>query len=283
MSDGRFLTPVMHRGEFKVIGSVQNNMSVANKRATFPLVMAAISIIGQVLAGCGSLNTVNYFKPSIEYQGIVTKKARDGVAFSVGSACLYVAGASKDVKVRAMTLVGIPVLPISDRTEEYERKSTFIIELWLVPDLKDTYTFDVPRIELEFDNGVRVQPANVQVSRFWTGFESDRVETVSQAEHGDITFPERFYEPLKLWDSTRLYLYFEKPLASSKPSRLYILGLLQDGAVQPVPPVQFTFDSEVRQAFAGRSADGTSIADWPDKACRDLQQQEQSKHALSTK
>lgn len=53
--------------------------------------------------------------------------------------------------------------------------------------------------------------------------------------------------------------------------KLQILGLLQENKAQDIPEIGFSLVSETRQAFPGRWAEGTSITDYPEAACRKLQ------------
>lgn len=250
-------------------------------KSTLKFFIVAVAI--QMLAACGSVNTITYYAPNIESVGVPTQSARDGIAFSIDGICLHVSEAGiKSIQPRAMTLVGVPLIPISLSADEYHA-SYFDVALWLIPEQGNTaYTFDIPRIELELNNGTRVQPRVIQVSRFMTQFEKERVyafkpdiiETISYPEHWGVKPIGDFHKPIELWDWTRLTMRFEKPAAALEPAKLYVLGLLRSGTTQEVPVIGFSLVSDTRQAFPGRFADGTSITDEPDRACRRLQKRE---------
>lgn len=244
-----------------------------------------VIVVAQTLAACGSINTIGFHAPYIEDRGVPTKRARDGIAFPVGDICLHVSeSGSKSIQPRAMTLVGLPVIPVG-LSADNKQVASFDVSLWLIPESgNNTFTFDVPRIEIEFSNGARRTPSVIQVSRFRTEFEYERVyafkpdlvETITYPEHWGAKPANDFREPIELWDWTRLNIRFEKPDATLEPTKLYVFGLLKNGEQQEIPTVMFSFVSETRQAFPGRFADGTSLSDWPDRACRGLQAQEKN-------
>ena len=233
-----------------------------------------------MISGCGSINTIHYYQPFLESMERPIENASDGIAFTVGQICLHVSeGDSKNIHPRAMTLVGVPVLPVGLESSEYEM-DYFDIRLWLVPEQGETnYSFNIPQIFLEFDNGQRIKPNVVQVSRFRTKYEKERVyafkpdivEKISYPEHWGAKPIGDFKKTLELWDWTRLHIRFEKPKTKLKPVKLQILGLLREDKVQKIPDIGFSFMSETRQAFPGRWADGTSLTDYPEVACRKLQ------------
>jgi len=244
-----------------------------------------------LLSGCGSLNTVRYHAPSIESEGIPLKSTTNGIAFSLGAICFHVSEAHvNDVQVRAMTLVGIPVFPLSLSTDELPQVDHFDVGLWLVPQLGDTtYSFDVREVELEYDDGSRVRPSTVQVSRFRTRFvergywlTTGKSEGVKQTDHWDAKRPSDFSEPLELWEWNRVNMSFSKPVTSLNPVKFYVFGVLRNGSAQDIPVVRFQSVSEVRQAFPGRYADGSSIGDWPSKTCRALQKEDQPSANVSS-
>lgn len=234
-----------------------------------------------VLGACGFLNTVRYYAPSLEAGG-TTAPSQDGIAFLVGSTCVHVVDTSKFVQPHALTLFGVPLLPLSLGVNE-KPISHFDLSIWLIPERGDmTSLFEVPRIELEFDDGSRVRPRTVQVSRFRTQLQKEQVylvkpgieETIYYPEHWHPKPPGNFSEPLELWDWTRLNVRFEKASASLQPTRLIVDGLLHKQSPEAIPTITFSRASEIRQAFPGRFADGVWVGDYPDKACRKLQKLE---------
>ena len=247
---------------------------------TLLCLIAAIAVSVSAV-GCGSLNTVRYQAPSIKDAGTPWEAARDGIAFSVDGICFFVEDGSKDIQLRVMTLLGVPILPVSLGGDAPSGPAYFDVMLWLIPEQGNAdYPFDVPRIELEFENGSLVGPNTVQVSRFRTKWEKepvywftpDIVETILYPEHWGNKPLDDFIEPLALWDWTRLIVRFEKPAPSVRPVTLYIRGVARKQLVQNVPAVTFAPISELRQVFPGRWADGTWLSDFPVRACRKLQQ-----------
>lgn len=264
------------------------NKRMAANRITQNLgtrVFLLVGLAAQLLTACGSLNTIKYYSPSIEEKAIPVEMSQDGIAFPVGDICLHVSeGGSKYIQPRAMTLVGVPVIPVDLSSNEH-RTSYFDVSLWLIPERGNTtYSFDALKIEIQFSNGVRKSPSVIQVSRFKTSleldhnyfFKQDKIETISYPEHWGPKPITDFHEPINLWDWARFKYRFEKPDQSLAPKKLYILGVLMDGKVQDVPVIDFSFVSEFREAFPGRFADGTWITDQPDKACRKLQKLERT-------
>ena len=239
--------------------------------------------IVQMLVGCGALSTIRYHKPSIENADVQIKHSCNGISFSFGAICLHVSeGDTKELHHRAITLVGIPLIPGSLTIPEPSQLDHFDVTVWLIPELGNTdYSIDIPRIELEFDNGIRVQSSVVKISRFRTHFENigglfttSPFEKISNFEHWNEKTLNELRKPVELWDWTRLIIRFTKPDRSLNPANLNILGLLKNGINQDVPTINFTFVSENRQAFSGTWADGTSYFITPDSACRKLQEHE---------
>ena len=238
------------------------------------------SIATAMIIGCGSMNTVSYYEPFLKNMEGPTEKAGDGISFTVGNICLHVSeGDSKNIHPRAMTLVGVPLLPVSFESSKNEA-AYFDVRLWLVPKQGETnYDLIIPQIFLEFDNGERIRPNAVQVSQFKTTFEKKKVYAFKTGIVEKISYPEHwqpkplrdFKDPLKIWDWTRLNMRFEKPKTELTPLKLQIHGLLLENKFQRVPDTSFVFKSEIRQAFPGRWADGVSLTDYPHVACRKLQ------------
>ncbi len=78
-------------------------------------------IAAQLLMGCGSLNTISFYEPIVESSQIPTSNASDGIAFSAGEICIHVSeGGTKGINPRAMTLIGVPVLPVGFKSKKYE-------------------------------------------------------------------------------------------------------------------------------------------------------------------
>lgn len=240
--------------------------------------MLFISIF--TLTGCGSINSIGFHEPYLEDKSITTVNARDGIAFSAGDICIHVSeGSTKSIQPRAMTLVGVPIVPVDFSISD--NQATFTdISIWLIPKYGDTkFTVDVSRIELEYNDGSRRSPSIIQVSQFKTTFKKENVyfftpeivETISYPYHWDAQPVGYFDERLELWDWTRLNIRYTKPGITLQPKKLHISGIYHDKVQTEMPDIGFHYISEIRQAFPGRFADGTSASDWPDRACRSLQ------------
>src|SRR5262245_28906500 len=86
--------------------------------------------------------------------------------------CSYVADWSKEIRVRALGPIGLPVIPVGLIyliEDSGQPPALFDVSLWFVPARGEgPFSFDPTRTQLVFSNGATAKPNVVQVSRFRT-------------------------------------------------------------------------------------------------------------------
>jgi hypothetical protein len=220
-----------------------------------------------VLSACVSVNSVTLYKASTA-QDTKSAASGDGVAVLAGNACLHISDRGAEIKTIA--------------AHDYKSPADMVrVAIWIVPERGAVgYSFVPLEMSLTFNDGTTSEPKFVQVSKFHTQWETEKTliftpneyEKIADANHEPPKQLGKTDAPVELWDLTRFVVGFPKPSERASPSQLAIQGLRKDGQRIDVPSITFTLTKESRAVFPGRWADGTSVWDTPEKACRVLQQ-----------
>jgi len=242
--------------------------------------ISAIAAI-QLLTGCANLWTLRYFAPIPVDSNVRSTQWGDGVVFISGTMCIWVReGQSARARLLATGPIGLPIIPVGDQLDE--ESGYFELVLFFVSEIHgsnhqvrgENYSFDPIASIVLFDSGENVKPSTVQVSRFKTKWEKERVylfhadnvETILYPEHWGPKPAKDFTEPLSLWDWSRFILRFERPSRNAKPLSLMISGLRKEGTQQPVTEIRFNETETTRYIGSYPTAYRSS----PELVCRPL-------------
>ncbi len=246
-----------------------------------PWISAAVAI--QLLTGCANFRTVHYFAPTPFDSNVRSTHWGDGVVLIAGTMCVWVVeGESKRERVVATGPIGLPIIPLGVGDQIDEERRYFELVLFFVPEFRfsdlqvrgETYSFDPIASVVLFDGGETVKPSTVQVSRFKTKWEkekvylfhADNVETILYPEHWKPKPAKEFTEPISLWDWSRFIVRFERPSRNAKPLSIMISGLRKEGTHQPVTEIRFNETETTRYIGIYPSAYRSS----PELVCRPL-------------
>lgn len=243
------------------------------------LLLSVLLLIIGILSGCGGIQKVRYYKPSLQDASFESKEWASGLAVVKDDLCFFVTeGASKVFRVYSAGPIGLPIFPIEAIGADRDRPDYVDITVWFVPHAGYHFSFNPNQLELLFSNGVSSFPQLAQVSRFKTTwrketvymFKPDSVEIISYPEHWNPKPINDFKDPIQLWNWSRFNFRFEKPSIDAIPSGIRVGGITRQGKVFDIPVFTLKDTEKTKYVISGQSMDGVSITKTPATPCREI-------------